>query len=100
MLTQNELNNFLVVLLNFATTLGLSDRAMAELMGVSNKTMSRWMNAARESDPQHTVYRHKAKEIANKINYLMPRVDPVALGIRTRGERLQVLKDALASRSV
>lgn len=105
MLSSNELKIFLALLLAFANELGLSDRAMGELLGVAHKTMSRWLHAAREIETDGTtarsIYRNMATEIQKKVKYLQISVDPVDLTVNySRAARVQFLKTTLANRRV
>lgn len=109
MLNEKELLKFLDLLLTFVTTLTLSDRGAAVLLGISHKSASRWLNAARDArdgkgTPAHSVYVSFALEITNKINYM--RACDAATGLYSavaklpRGDRLQTLRTTLANRRV
>lgn len=106
MLSDNESSKFLALLLTFTTVLGMSDRSVANLFGLSHKTVSRWMGAARlaaagEPVPQYRIYHHLASEVSKKVTYLMKVTNPAQLtSIPSRADRLQSLKDALSKRSV
>lgn len=108
MLNEKELRKFLAALLGFATTLMLSDRSMASLLGISNKTMSRWLALARVSrdggTPDQSIYHHIALEVTNKLGYLdahdqndglYGRVIPLS-----RADRIHTLVTTLATRRV
>ena len=47
MLSQEEVNNFLAMLLAFARETGTSGRNLTALFGISTVSMARWLRAAR-----------------------------------------------------
>jgi transposase len=68
MLSEEETQAFLALLLGFATSTGASGRMMAKLFNVSTITMARWLRAARGQEGQvERMYYCRTDAIKNTI---------------------------------
>jgi len=75
MLNEKELLEFLRLLAAFNDAVALSATNTGVLLGISKKTICRWLAAARDvlatgNTPSHSVYRYQAAQAINKINRL------------------------------
>lgn len=67
MLTDEEIQEFLAMLLAFSMVTKASGRNIGELFGVSVKTMARWMRAARHKESVDRLYFSKVGPIQHAI---------------------------------
>lgn len=67
MLSDEEIQEFLALLLAFSLRTRASGRNIAELFGVSVKTMARWFRAARGQEPVDRMYYSRVDPIKQAI---------------------------------
>lgn len=67
MLSDEEIQEFLALLLAFSLRTRASGRNVAELFGVSVKTMARWFRAARGQEPVDRMYYSRIDPIKHAI---------------------------------
>ena len=104
MYSQEELREFLTLLLSVAISNGLSAAAMATVLGVTHPTVARWMRMARTAEGEAiptSVYRYMADPVRAKLRRLVEADKEQALFSKASTERLHgmvaLLKAALAN---